>query len=163
YLKRYHDQFPQDVGAYERLGDVYTAMGHLAEARHSYEQALARNPEQIRSLLGMSDVQMRSGELEHAFETCRQALQLSRSPEDRSQVTAHLMTHHKLLRQWKQALADTRTAAKEQLKFSAPAITLLSEVAPDAIEVQVKAGAGEDIGRRLRAAAQQSAGGQSSP
>lgn len=163
YLQRYIREFPKEALAYRQTADTYVAMARYDQARSFYEQALARDPDDIESLLGLSEAQMRTGEIAKASETCQQALRSSRTPQDRSRVHARLKDHYVIAARWKKALEEHDALVEELLKYELPVRVLQVELDPMEIEIQVKGGAEKRVFERLKKAERELAlGGETS-
>jgi Flp pilus assembly protein TadD len=68
------DRFPEDVFAFNGLGDVLKLQGRLSDAEEVYRRAIDRFPENVVALNGLADVLKLKGRLTDAKEVYREAI-----------------------------------------------------------------------------------------
>lgn len=112
YHKKFAEHYPKDPGAFETLAGLYRNMGDHEQAKKHYEKALLLKPDSIPVLTTLAEIEADSGHFEAAADQLREALELSKTPDDRMNVYEALSSFYKTRGRLKEAFEYTQLRIK---------------------------------------------------
>jgi tetratricopeptide (TPR) repeat protein/TolB-like protein len=128
FYKQYANQFPDNPESFAAIGALYKNLGDHEQAKAYYKKAILIEPENIQILITLADIESNLGNFEQALEQYHEALELCKTPSQRSQVFLSFRQYYEIRGQLNRALDYIQQAKVEGEKFQAPVQILLDDV-----------------------------------
>ena len=138
FYKQYADQFPDNPDSFAAMGALYKNLGDHEQAKAYYKKAVLVEPENIQVLITLADIEKDLGNFEQALEQYNEALELCKTPNQRSEVFRSFRQYYEMRGQFNTALDYIQRAKAEDEKYMAPVQLLLNDVGY--LETYVNAG-----------------------
>ena len=128
YYQQYADQFPNKYESFTAIGGLYKTLGDYDQAKSYYEKALLIEPEKISVLLTLADITAGTGNFDHALQQYQEALELSKTPQQRTQAFGSLMDFYETRGQLNKSLEYMHFQLAENEKFQPLAAILFGKL-----------------------------------
>jgi serine/threonine protein kinase/tetratricopeptide (TPR) repeat protein/TolB-like protein len=138
FYKQYANQFPDNPESFAAIGALYKNLGDHEQAKAYYKKAILIEPENIQILITLADIESNLGNFEQALEQYHEALELCKTPNQRSQVFMSFRQYYEMRGQLNKALDYIQQAKVEGEKFQTPVQHLVDDV--DYIATYIDAG-----------------------
>ncbi len=92
YYLRFVEMFPTDTKGYRDLADFYSSTGQLDRARDALEKAQIVDPSELDIVLGLVDVDIKSGKFEESAQVLDEELGRAKTERDRLKILIRQMT-----------------------------------------------------------------------
>jgi tetratricopeptide (TPR) repeat protein len=150
YFQRYADAVPNDYTAFDAMGDLYATMGEHERARFYYERALIIDPDNVYVMSDLATTTFNIGDIAESLELHRQALEASRTAQERASAHARLSTHFVVRGRLAEAIEHKKLEWRERELYEAPAVVLSSELM--SLDLFAKAGRSDEAFEIIRQA-----------
>jgi len=138
FYKQYANKFPGYPESFTAIGALYKNRGDHEQAKAYYKKAILIEPENIQVLLTLADIESNLGNFKQALEQYHEALELSKAPNQRSQVFRSFRQYYEMRGQFNRALDYIQRAKAADEKYQTPVQLLLNDVGY--LETYVNAG-----------------------
>ena len=136
--KQYTEHFPDNLESFTAIGSLYRNLGDHEQAKAYYKKANLIEPENIQVLLSLANIESDLGNFKSALEQHSEALEVCKTPNQRSRVFHSFRGYYEKRGQFERALDYIQQARAEQEKYLAPLQLLLNNIGY--IETYVNAG-----------------------
>jgi tetratricopeptide (TPR) repeat protein len=151
YFQRYADAVPNDHTAFDAMGDLYATMGEHERARFYYERALIIDPDNVYVTNDLAAATFNIGDIEGSLELHREALETSRTAQERASAHARLSYHFLVRGRLAEAIEHKKQEWRERQVYEAPAV-VLSGVKLMSLDLFAKAGRSDEAFEIIRQA-----------
>jgi tetratricopeptide (TPR) repeat protein len=128
FYKQYANQFPDNPESFAAIGALYKNLGDHEQAKAYYKKAILIEPENIQILITLADIESNMGYFEQALEQYHEALELCKTPNQRSQVFLSFRQYYEMRGQLNRAIDYIQQAKVEGEKFQTPLQHLVDDV-----------------------------------
>jgi tetratricopeptide (TPR) repeat protein len=131
YYEAYAREHPDDAEVFRSMGEAFEIQGKYDSARENYERALLIDPGQIGVLVDLADIHGKLSEDEEALEMYQQALEISKTSQERARVHGSLRSFYSNRGQMEKSFEHMERLWAEEEQFLPPVnaqITRLDEV-----------------------------------
>jgi len=145
YYERYAEQFPDDRASYTTLGGLYRTMGEHERAKEYYERALLIEPENTSTLVSLARLERSFGNMEAELEQLQQALDKSKTPQERAAVLGALKGAYGWRGQLATSIEYMDREFAERQAFTPQALLLITSLST--LDAYIEAGRPEEAER----------------
>ncbi len=122
-LKHYQTaarHLPNSVEPFTATGTLNEKLGNFEAARAAYEKALLLNPRNINALVTLTSIQYKSGRFGDALKQLHEALDISQSSKEKTQVYQALKDFHAMKGQMKKSLEYEELLLESMADYTLP-------------------------------------------
>jgi tetratricopeptide (TPR) repeat protein len=147
FYNKFAEHFPNNPESFRLIGGLNKKMGNYEKAKDYYEKALILKPDSIPVLTELANIEVNLGNVDTAAQQFREALQFSKTAEEKENAYDALASFCRMKGQMKKALEYTELMIKALEEYSVPFFVVFAKIF--SVADCVNAGEEEKAFRRL--------------